>query len=126
MGAGRTGFGAMIAIEEAQDLLKVSVYGEFALADYRRLERAVLGELRRVPQVKLLLDLRGMTGYTLDVAWEELKFTRAHPHDFRRIAVVTSQEWSPWLTWVAAAFSDAEVMLFEDPAAAEAWIAGGA
>ena len=113
----------MIAIEEVKDLLKVSVYGELALADFRRLERAVLGELRNRPQVKLLLDLRAMTGYTLDVAWEELKFTRAHPHDFRRIAVVTAQEWAPWLSWVAAAFSDAEVMLFEDPAPAEAWIA---
>lgn len=112
----------MIAIEEAHDLLKVSVYGELALADYLQLERAVLGELRTVPQVKLLLDLRGMTGYTLDVAWEELKFARAHPHDFRRIAVISSEEWTPWLTWVAAAFSDAELMLFEDPGAAEAWI----
>lgn len=114
----------MIAIEEDRDVLKVGVYGELALDDFRRLERAVAGELRTVPRVKMLLDLRGMTGYTVDVAWEEIKFTRAHPHDFRRIAVVTAELWAPWLTWVAGAFSDAEVMLFEDPAAAEAWIGG--
>lgn len=113
----------MIAIEEKKDLLEVSVYGELMLADYRRLERAVAGELRSVPRVKLLFDVRGMTGFTVDVAWEEIKFVRAHPHDFRRIAVVTPQEWGPWLSWVAAAFTDAEVMLFEDPTAAEAWLA---
>lgn len=113
----------MIAIEESKDLVKVSVYGELTLADYRRLERAVTEELESVPKVKMLVDVRRMTGFTVDVAWEEIKFTRSHAHDFRRVAVVTPGRWAPWLSWVAAAFSDAEVMLFEDPAAADAWIA---
>ncbi|BAU50276.1 hypothetical protein SVA_3742 [Sulfurifustis variabilis] len=112
----------MIAIEEKGDLLEVSVLGELALPDYRKLEQAVRRELKQLPKVKLLLDVRGMTGFTLDVAWEEIKFTRSHAHDFRRIAVVTPDQWAPWLSWVSAAFTDAEVMLFEDPRAAEAWL----
>lgn len=113
----------MIAIEQSKDTLRVSIYGDLALADYRRLEQAVAEERRTQPRLKLLLDVRAMTGYTVDVAWEDVKFTRAHAHDFRRIAVVTPQQWGSWLSWVAAAFSDAEVMLFEEPGAAERWLA---
>lgn len=113
----------MIAVEEQQHTVKISVYGELTLADYRRLEQAVTKDLRTVAKVKLLLDVRFMTGFTVDVAWEELKFSRAHAHDFRRVAVVTSEQWAPWVSWISGAFTDAEVTLFEDPAAADAWLA---
>ncbi|HEX7043628.1 MAG TPA: STAS/SEC14 domain-containing protein [Burkholderiales bacterium] len=116
----------MIAIEEAGSTVEVSIYGEFTLADYRRLEHALARERGAHPRVGILVDLRAMTGYTLDVAWEEVKFTRAHAHDFRRIAVVTRRQWGTWLSWIAAAFTDAELMLFEDPAAAQRWLAEAA
>lgn len=112
----------MIAIEGRQDVLAVSVYDKLTLADYRRFEQAVMQDLSLAPQLKLLLDVRAMTGFTVDVAWEEIKFTRAHAHDFRRIAVVAPGQWAPWLSWVNAVFSDAEVMLFDDPAAGESWL----
>lgn len=112
----------MIAIEEAKEVLEVSIYGELTLADYRQLEQAITSELRGAPKVKMLLDVRGMTGFTLDVAWEDIKFSRAHAHDFRRIAVVTPEQWGTWLSWISAAFTDADVTLFDDPAAAENWL----
>jgi len=112
----------MIAIEEVKDALEVGIYGELTLADYRQLEQAVTNELRAAPKVKMLLDVRGMTGFTLDVAWEEIKFSRAHAHDFRRIAVVTPEQWGTWLSWISAAFTDAEVALFDHPDAAETWL----
>lgn len=116
----------MIAIDEDGDLMRVSVFGELTLNDYRQFEQAVTNELKSSPPgVNLLIDVRGMTGFTVDVAWEEIKFTRAHAHDFRRIAVVTQDEWAPWLSWVSAAFSDADVMLFEDAHTAATWLRGG-
>ena len=114
----------MITIDESGDVLKIGVYAELTLADYREFERAVSSGLKSAPKVKLLFDLTQMIGFTLDVAWEEIKFSRAHAHDFRRIAVVTPSQWGPWLSWVSAAFTDAEVSLFEDRAAAERWLAG--
>lgn len=113
----------MIAIDEDKDIVEVSIYGELTLTDYQQLEQAVTSELRTAPKVRMLIDVRGMTGFTLDVAWEEIKFSRAHAHDFRRIAVVTPAQWGNWLSWVTAAFTDAEVMLFDDPGAAESWLA---
>jgi hypothetical protein len=113
----------MIVIEERTDLLKVHVYGELTLADYRELETAVGGGLKTAPRVRLLLDLTQMSGFTLDVAWEDVRFTRAHAHDFRRIAVVTDSQWLGWIGWLSAAFTDAEVETFEETADAENWLA---
>ena len=115
----------MITIDEHKDLLKVTVFTELTLADFKEFEAAVTTGLKAVPKVKLLLDLTHMSGFTMDVAWEDIKFTRAHAHDFRKIAIVTSQQWVPWLGWVSAAFTDAEVQLFEQQADADRWLHAG-
>ncbi len=116
---------AMIVIEEQNDLLKATVYAELALADFQELESTVQRELKQAPKIKLLLDLTKMSGYTVDVAWEDIRFTRAHAHDFRRIAVVTASVWATWLGWLPAAFTDAEIKHFEDAVAASVWLQGG-
>jgi hypothetical protein len=115
----------MIVIQEQRDLLKVNVYGEFTLSDYREFEQAVTRGLKTQPKVKLLLELSNMAGFTVDVAWEDIKFTRAHAHDFQRIAVVASDEWTSWASWLGTAFTDAEVQYFDEVTTAEAWLHGG-
>jgi SpoIIAA-like len=114
----------MIVVEEDKDLLKVSVYAELSLADFREFETAVNNELRRAPKLKLLLNLSKMSGYTVDVMWEDIQFTRTHARDFKRIAVVTDSMWVSWLGWLPSAFTDAEIRHFEDLAAADAWLQG--
>lgn len=115
----------MIAVNEDRDLLEVHVYGELTLADYREFEQAVGRELKSAPKIKLLLDFTTMVRYTIDVAWEDIKFSRAHSHDFRRIAIVSgSEEWAPWLSWVNAAFTDAETRLFDNVDEARTWLKG--
>ncbi len=114
----------MIVVEQQKDLVKVSVYAEFTLADYDEFERAVAHELQNTPKIKLLLDLSNMAKFTVDVAWEDLKFTRAHAHDFARIAVVATDQWTSWASWLGTAFTDAEVAFFEDAKAASDWIHG--
>lgn len=115
----------MIVINENKDLLEMHVYGELALADYREFEEAVGRELKKAPKIKLLLDLANMSGYTLDVAWEEVRFTRAHAHDFQRIAIVSATQWTSWLSWVSAAFSDAQARSFDSSDEALAWLNAG-
>ncbi|MFQ6021999.1 MAG: STAS/SEC14 domain-containing protein [Acidiferrobacterales bacterium] len=112
----------MIAIENEQDLVKATVYAEFTLADYKEFEDAITRELESVPKIKLLLDLTNMAGFTVDVAWEDIKFTKSHSHDFERIAVVTTNQWVSWASWLGTTFTDAEVQFFEDADAANAWI----
>jgi hypothetical protein len=112
----------MITIDEHGKLFKVSVFSELTLADFKEFETVVTTGLKSAPKIKLLLNLANMTGFTVDVAWEDIKFTRAHAHDFRKIAIVTSAQWAPWLGWVSAAFTDAEVQLFEQEADANRWL----
>ncbi len=114
----------MIAISSEKNLVSVSVIGEFTLADYKDFEQHVLHGLEFEGGINVLLDLRDMVRYTLDVAWEEIKFSREHRYDFRKIAVVTSDEWMVWLAWLNRLFVDAEVQVFDEPGIALEWLVG--
>ncbi len=112
----------MIAIKSEGNLVSVSVMGEFTLADYKDFEQEVEHDIQFQGGVNLLLDFRDMAGYTLDVAWEEMKFSRQHRYDFRRIAVVTGDEWMVWIAWLNRLFVDAELQVFDDPGIALEWL----
>jgi hypothetical protein len=74
----------MITIEQSDNLINVSVLGEFTLADFKQFEELALLELKSTGEINLLFDLRDMISYTVDVAWEEIKFfSREHQHDCR-------------------------------------------
>ena len=111
----------MIAIKSQDKLISVSVIGEFTLADYKEFEQHVLYGIKS-GGVNLLLDLRDMISYTLDVAWEEIRFAREHRYDFRKIAVVTSDEWLVWIAWLNRLIVDGEVRVFDDPGLAVDWL----
>ena len=112
----------MIVTDHQPRRVNVSVYGEFTLADYKEFEELVNYKIQFSGQIDLLFDLREMAGFTLDVAWEEIKFSRQHAHDFRRIAVLTSDQWLTWSAWVSQLFVDAEVQVFDDETEARDWL----
>lgn len=112
----------MIAIERTTTLLDVAVLGEFTLADFNQFEERALDMLRSSSATNLLLDLRDMLGYTVDVAWEEVRFfNREHLHDFKKIAVVTDDQWITWQAWLSRIFVDADVQVFSAYKDAKAW-----
>lgn len=112
----------MISIKTEGNLVSVSVMGEFTLADYKDFEQEVEHDIRFQGGVNLLLDFRDMVNYTLDVVWEEVKFSRQHRYDFRRIAVVTGDEWMVWIAWLNRLFVDAELRVFDEPGIALEWL----
>lgn len=112
----------MIAINSRDNLITVSVLGEFTLADYQAFEQQVLLAIALQGGVYVLMDLRDMMSYTVDVAWEEVRFTQQHKYDFRKIAVVTRNEWSGWLTWLQRLTVDGEVQAFDDSDLATQWL----
>lgn len=114
----------MISTDHSDKLVAVTVFGEFTLADYKEFEELVNYKVQFQGQVDLLFDLREMVGFTLDVAWEEIKFSRQHAHDFRRIAVLTDDQWLTWSAWISQLFVDAEVQVFSDEGDARSWLAG--
>lgn len=112
----------MITVQETDNLISVAVFGEFTLADYKEFEEHVLYKYRSGSQVNVLFDWRDMLSYTVDVAWEDIKFIRAHGNEFNRIAIVTENQWRAWGAWVANLFVDADIRVFGDYADAQAWV----
>lgn len=112
----------MINIDHRDNFVAATVFGEFDLADFKEFEQLLTYKIQFEGKLDLLFDLRQMAGFTLDVAWEEIKFSRRHGDDFRRIAVLSGEEWLNWSAWVAQFFFDAEVRIFEDLERARAWL----
>lgn len=115
----------MIVTDHKDKLVAVAVYGEFTLADYKEFEELVNFKVKFEGPVNLLFDLRQMADFTLDMAWEEIKFSRAHSHDFGKVAVLTDSQWVTWSAWLSQAFVDADIEVFDDEQEARGWLESG-
>ena len=113
----------MIIIDHQDNLVSVAVFGEFSLADFKEFEETVAYKAKFQGAVNLLFDLREMADFTLDLAWEEIKFSRRHPRDFGKISVITSSQWVAWSAWLSQLFVDADLRVFEDEQEARDWLA---
>jgi hypothetical protein len=114
----------MITSDQTGNLLIVIALGEFALADFEEFEELVQQKTSQGDTADLLLDLREMATFTVDMVWEEVKFSCRHAADFRRIAVLTHSQWVTWSAWLEQLFLKSEVRVFADEADARAWLAG--
>ena len=113
----------MITINhESNNLVIAMALGEFTLADFKELEKEADYALQSQQKASLLIDLSDMLSFTVDVAWEEIRFARQHAKDFDRIAVVTDDQWVQWSAWLARIFTDAEMQVFDDYVSALAWV----
>jgi hypothetical protein len=115
----------MITTQNRNHLVEFAVFGEFTLADFKEFEELVLHEIKFSGPVNLLVDLRDMADFTLDVAWEEIRFSQQHSADFKRIAVITDSQWVAWSAWLEQLFVNADLTVFDDEAEARRWLAEG-
>ncbi|MCF8149856.1 MAG: STAS/SEC14 domain-containing protein [Burkholderiaceae bacterium] len=113
----------MITTQHQDHLVEFAVFGEFTLADFKEFEGMVLSEIKFSRPVDLLVDLRDMADFTVDMAWEEIRFSRQHAADFRRIAVITDSQWVTWSAWLSQLFVNADVTVFADETEARNWLA---
>ena len=112
----------MIAIDIQNNQVNVAVLGEFTLADFKQFEEHVLYDIKLKGSANLLLDLRDMIRYSVDVAWEEIKFTREHQYQFGKVAIVSNNQWITWSAWLQRFFFEADIEVFSDYDAAVRWI----
>ena len=113
----------MITTQHQDHLVEFAAFGEFTLADFKEFEDLVLHEIKFSGPVNLLVDLRDMASFTLDVAWEEIRFSRQHAGDFKRIAIITESQWVAWSAWLEQLFVNADLTVFDDEAEARSWLA---
>jgi hypothetical protein len=112
----------MIAIEETDNLINIAVFGEFTLSDYQEFEDKVIAKSRSLHKMNVLFDWRDMLSYTIDVAWEDIKFIREHGNEFNRVAIVTKDQWQAWSAWVSNLFVTADIRVFNSYADAKKWV----
>ena len=112
----------MINIITGKNIVSVAALGEFTIADFHEFEENLRYNIKFQGTVDLLIDLRDMLDFTIDVAWEELRFSREHSNDFGKIAIVTDSQWIAWSTWLNRLFSNAEIAIFDTLEAAESWL----
>ncbi|GAA5785471.1 hypothetical protein GCM10007860_04070 [Chitiniphilus shinanonensis] len=112
----------MITITHEQNFVHVAVLGEFTLGDFREFEENVLYEIRFRGRANLLFDLTEMLSYTIDMAVEEVRFSRSHRQDFGKVAILTNDQWVTWSAWLAQLFTDAQIELFPDLESAKLWL----
>lgn len=112
----------MIAIDHKSHLVTVTALGEFMLGDFKEFEALVNFKVKFEGPVNLLFDLREMTDFSVDMALEEIRFSRAHRHDFGKIAVLTESQWVTWSAWLSQVFVSADLRVFADADEAMAWL----
>jgi hypothetical protein len=112
----------MITTSHQDGLAECAVLGEFTLADFMEFEELVLYEIKFHGPVSLLVDLRQMADFTVDVAWEEIRFSSQHASDFDRIAVITESQWVAWSAWLSQLFVSADLRVFETEDEARNWL----
>ncbi|MCX7898000.1 MAG: STAS/SEC14 domain-containing protein [Rhodocyclaceae bacterium] len=112
----------MIAIEERDGRIVLSVLGEFTLDDCREFEDYLIERELFDGRHDLIFDLTQMVGMTIDAAIEEFKFTKFHGGEFRRVAVVTDSQWLAWAAWLERLLVGAELRVFSSLEEAEAWL----
>lgn len=115
----------MITVEHDARRVTLAVMGEFTLEDFTEFEEYLITNRLFDGSHDLLFDLREMAGFTVDMALEEIKFSRIHGGDFRRIAVVTDSQWVAWSAWLEQLFVKADLRVFVESGEARDWLAGG-
>ena len=112
----------MISIQNEGNLGIVGVFGEFELADYKLFEEEVARQLKVQGRVNLLVDLRDMVDYTIDVTLKDIHFTHTLAHERGHIAILSERETVRWMALLSQLFLDADILVFGDETAARDWL----
>lgn len=102
--------------------MSAAVLGEFTLDDFSEFEEFLIARDLFDQRPNLLFDLTEMASFTVDMAVEEIKFSKLHGGDFKRIAVVTDSQWVAWSAWLEQLFVRADLRVFASADEARLWL----
>lgn len=112
----------MIVAEYNHDKVFLTVYEQFTRQDLEEFENLIDYRIKFEGHIRVLIDLHAMSDFTLDVAWEELRFLRAHAEVIDQIAVTTDNRWLGWSAWLSRVFVGSKLQVFDERPAALAWL----
>ena len=112
----------MIHTEETAYGLSVRFAEELTREDFKQFERALLSRARTIHRPDVLMDLSVLQDFTLDMAWEQLRFVWAHEQSFGRIAIVVQDKWIKLGAHLANLLTAQHPKYFKDLASATIWL----
>ena len=112
----------MITTEIFADRVEMRAFGRLTLAECREFEQLTDYRIHFNGPVDLLLDLRELSSCSLDALIEQLRYGRAHAHDFSRVAVLSESSLVAWMALFSQAFVDADIQVFDDEGTAHDWL----
>ena len=112
----------MISIRQQSYGLNVALFNEFTVEDFKLLEQSVADVLQEHEQPDLLLDLSLMRDFTIDMAWEQVRFTRQHIGEFGLIAIVVNDWWIELGARLANLLSMQHAKYFKTAEEAQTWL----
>jgi len=114
----------MITTDVMPERVEMRAYGTVTLADCKTFEDASDYRVLFNRPIDLLIDLRSMTNYSLDVAFKEWRYLRTHRGDFRKVALLTDNQFLTWVAWFSQFFTNADIRIFDSEHDARGWLAG--
>lgn len=104
----------------AGQILRVSVSGNLTTEDYQPFVAEAEGLIAHWGELRLLIELHEIKGFSLGAMWEDLKFDLQHFGDITKLAVVGEKQWHIWMTELCKPFISGETHFFSRSHAAEA------
>ena len=118
--------GLSVGIKRVGDefLLTLHISGKLTHEDYEvfvpMLELAIEGVNH--PHIKAFVDIRGLDGWELRAAWDDLKLGLKHGKEFTKIALLGNRKWEEMISKIGAWFIAGELQYFENKEEAWEWL----
>jgi len=97
-----------------------AVQGKLREEDYELLDNDIRTLTQQYDQIRLLLDLKGMSGYDLNALDDDLRMTR-YLDNFERMAIVSDNRLFDWMAAATDAVTGLDVRHFEVDEEQLAW-----
>lgn len=118
----------MLRIEEpdAGGVATIHADGVVSREDYDRAVPEFGALLDRREDLRLLIDLVGVTGWSIGAAWRDLGLDQRRRRRLGRTAIVGDLRWRDWAAMASSRFHDGEVRYFppSQHEAAREWLRG--
>lgn len=115
----------MITITQHKNLLTVSIFNQFNLADCKALEDHIVyfeQNDQTGSSLNILIDFTDMVDYTIDAALEELTFAKDHAGVIHKIALISDNAWLSWVVSLGNLFTDYNAQAFSSEQEAKTWL----
>jgi hypothetical protein len=106
--------------EDGGKLLSVHVSGKVMATDFEHIAPEFDRLVGAHERLRVLFDMRGLTGWEPRAIWEDAKFGVKHFADIERIAIVGEKEWHHRMVAFCKPFTRATLRYFEQGAADKA------